>query len=464
TRELVELMGGTIGAASVLGQGSTFWFELPLAVDEPPPDAADAAPLAGRVVVIGGREASAALAARAARFGCEARCVATSEAAAELLRQGHGRAALLVAERSPPVDLAALGELLATISPVEPVDIVAVGLEAPGTAALALVQLPADAPDAALRAGLRAALRRPAAVPAPDPAPPAHDLERPRRSLRVLVAEDNRTNQKVIGKMLDRAGHGATIVGSGQEAVDALDEAAFDIVLMDLNMPELGGIEAVKLLRFAHDPEALPPIVALSADATPQTREACRSVGFSAYLTKPVDTELLLRTLEELTGTAGRTAEPREASLAAIVGFSGRWLADAPGSVARESGRPALDRAKLASLAELDRGDGFMDGLIADFVADLGALVGQLERASTEGNVRIFRDQAHALRSSAAHVGATGLFELCLSWRELDDHALMMRAAAELAGLRAEVARVTRELAAFQEDWRRRAAKGASLA
>jgi two-component system, sensor histidine kinase RpfC len=156
--------------------------------------------------------------------------------------------------------------------------------------------------------------------------------------------------------------------------------------------------------------------------------------------------------------------EPREASLAAIVGSSGRWLADAPGSVARESGRPALDRAKLASLAELDRGDGFMDGLIADFVADLGALVGQLERASTEGNVRIFRDQVHALTSSAAHVGATGLFELCLSWRELDDHALMTRAAAELTGLRAEVARVTRELAVFQEDWRRRAAKGASLA
>ena len=105
-----------------------------------------------------------------------------------------------------------------------------------------------------------------------------------------------------------------------------------------------------------------------------------------------------------------------------------------------------------------------MDGLIADFVADLGALIGQLEQASAEGNARIFRDQAHALRSSAAHVGATGLFELCLSWRELDDHALMMRAGAELAGLRAEVARVTGELAAFQEDRRHRAAKGASIA
>ena len=121
----------------------------------------------------------------------------------------------------------------------------------------------------------------------------------------MLVAEDNRTNQKVIGKILEHAGHRATIVATGQEAVEALEEPGYDLVLMDLNMPELGGIEAVKLLRFTHDLDELPPIVALSADATPQTREACRTVGFSAYLTKPVDTQLLLRTLAELTGGTG---------------------------------------------------------------------------------------------------------------------------------------------------------------
>ena len=111
----------------------------------------------------------------------------------------------------------------------------------------------------------------------------------------MLVAEDNRTNQKVIGKILEHAGHRATIVATGQDAVEALEEPGYDLVLMDLNMPELGGIEAVKLLRFTHDVDELPPIVALSADATHQTRESCRTVGFSAYLTKPVDTELLLR-------------------------------------------------------------------------------------------------------------------------------------------------------------------------
>ena len=126
--------------------------------------------------------------------------------------------------------------------------------------------------------------------------PPQQWWRRPARCS-ILVAEDNRTNQKVIGKILEHAGHRATIVATGQEAVEALEEPGYDLVLMDLNMPELGGIEAVKLLRFTHDLDELPPIVALSADATPQTREACRTVGFSAYLTKPVDSQLLLRTL-----------------------------------------------------------------------------------------------------------------------------------------------------------------------
>ena len=178
--------------------------------------------------------------------------------------------------------------------------------------------------------------------------------------LHVLVAEDNRTNQKVIGKILEHAGHRATIVATGQEAVEALEEPGFDLVLMDLNMPELGGIEAVKLLRFTHDLDELPPIVALSADATPQTREACRTVGFSAYLTKPVDTQLLLRTPGELTGGTRRHPAVDRSRAHGRIARRGR----------AEAGR-AVDPARLASLAELDSGDGFLDGLIDDFLADL---------------------------------------------------------------------------------------------
>jgi len=212
---------------------------------------------------------------------------------------------------------------------------------------------------------------------------------------------------------------------------------------MDLNMPELDGIEAVKLLRFTHGIDELPPIVALSADATPQTREACRLVGFSAYLTKPVNTQELLRTMAELTdGNLEQGPEQPQAGGTAEV---------APG-------RAAIDLQRLTSLAELDSGDGFIDGLIDDFLADVDGIIAQLHDAAARGDARTFRDQAHALRSSAAHVGALGLFDLCLAWRELDDHALLMRVKVDLAQLRTESHRVRQSLTEFKQGWQLRTA------
>jgi two-component system, sensor histidine kinase RpfC len=443
TRELVQLMGGRVGMSSVLGQGSVFWIELPLVLEPAPPEPER---LSGRVVVLGGREPAAALAERVQRFGCEARCVATIESAAELLRHAEGRQAVVLTDRSPPVDVETLTSLLSLTLPVEPVDLIAVGLEPRADSAGTLADLPANVADDILLGCLRAALRAPPGQAGECGLAGPSVPDQSDRSLHVLVAEDNRTNQKVIGKILTHAGHRATIVATGQDALEALEEPGFDLVLMDLNMPVLGGIEAVKLLRFTHDVDALPPIVALSADATPQTREACRTVGFSAYLTKPVDTQLLLRTLTELTGghaptpPASRPMAPPERVEASPM----------------ERLRPAVDLARIASLAELDNGDGFIDGLIDDFLADLEAILGQLEQASVVADARQFRDQAHALRSSAAHVGALGLFDLCLGWRELDDHALMMRVGVELGRLRAEADRARGALLGFKEEWRSR--------
>ena len=441
TRELVQLMGGTVGMSSVLGQGSTFWLELPFGLE---PETAQLERLGGRVVVVGGRDAAMLVAQRVHDFGCEARCVATAESAAELLRHAEERQAVLVTDRSPPVDLAALAGLLAATLPVEPVDILAVGGERRDSEPSTLADLPANAADATLHGCLRAALRRQPALSASDrPLVPTIEDQRP-RSLHVLVAEDNRTNQKVIGRILEHAGHRATIVATGQEAVEALEEPGYDLVLMDLNMPELDGIEAVKLLRFTHDVDELPPIVALSADVTPQTREICRTVGFAAHLSKPVDTRLLLRTLAEL--TAGS-----EGDVATLVGAAN---VPEPAPFPKEAdSAPAVDSRRLASLAELDQGDGFLAGLIEDFIADLNAMQADLERAAVERDVRAFRDHAHALRSSAAHVGATGLFDLCLSWRELDDQALLMRAPVELRRLHGEAARVGAAMNAFRNEW-----------
>lgn len=439
TRELVGLMGGTIGMSSTLGTGSTFWFELPLELD---PSPAPAERLSGRVVVIGGRDTAAAMAERLLRLGCQVRCVATAESAAELLRHEQDRPTVVLTDRTPPVDIVALVESLAGISPLMPIDVLGVGLEPPTEGGPTLADLPAEVADSALFASLRAAMRQPPATVGQMVMAPAEADDPPGRSLTVLVAEDNRTNQKVIGRILERAGHRATIVATGQEAVEALEEPGFDLVLMDLNMPELGGIEAVKLLRFTHDVDELPPIIALSADATAQTRAACREVGFSAYLSKPVDTRQLLRTMEELAGAPRAAPVPCAASEPMI------------DSMMIKEGRSVLDHSRLASLAELDRGDGFLDSLIDDFVADLDVMLADVARAAAGSNARALRDHAHALRSSAAHIGALALFDVCLEWRDLDDHALIMRAPVEVARLDSEGRRVKAALAAFKENWR----------
>ncbi|MGE3294739.1 MAG: ATP-binding protein, partial [Geminicoccaceae bacterium] len=446
TRELVQLMGGAVGMTSTPGQGSTFWMELPFEL--PPAEAGEEEQrLDGRVIILGGREQAGRLAAMVERFGCDVRCVATVESALELLRHGATRAAVLVLRRDPPVDLSTLARMLGQVQSVEPIDLIGIGVPPTDVDPVTLADLASEPSASRLRTSLRAALRsRPAGLE-DVPATPDRETAVPDRSLSVLAAEDNRVNQKVILKLLEQAGHQVTLVATGQEAVEAMEQEAFDIVLMDLNMPELGGIEAVKLLRFMHDPAELPPIVAVSADATADTREACRQVGFSAYLTKPIDARLLLQTVATLTGLGERPADAspptREMDPAG----------ETSKSSALPSGGSSVDERRLASLAELDRNDGFLTGLIDDFIADLDLILDQLDSAAREGDARAFRDRAHALRSSAAHVGAMALFDLCLSWRELDDHALLMRADAELDRLRQEVQRATIAMQAFKQRW-----------
>jgi two-component system sensor histidine kinase RpfC len=109
------------------------------------------------------------------------------------------------------------------------------------------------------------------------------------RSLSILVAEDKRTNQIVIAKILDRAGHRVTLVDNGEAALDMLEMQEFDLVLMDVNMPVMNGIEATKLYRFAALGRPHVPVVALTADATEEVARRCEEAGMDACITKPIE-------------------------------------------------------------------------------------------------------------------------------------------------------------------------------
>jgi CheY-like chemotaxis protein len=117
-----------------------------------------------------------------------------------------------------------------------------------------------------------------------------HTLREARRTLNVLLVEDHPTNQKLALSLLDRWGHNATLAGNGQEALDILASRSFDVILMDMQMPVLGGVEATLQIRAREAELQLPhtPIIAMTAAAMEDDRDACLAAGMDDYLTKPI--------------------------------------------------------------------------------------------------------------------------------------------------------------------------------
>jgi CheY-like chemotaxis protein len=156
--------------------------------------------------------------------------------------------------------------------------------------------------------------------------------------LRVLVAEDNPVNQRVMGSMLERLGARATIVSDGRAAVDALDEAEFDLVLMDGQMPGMDGETAARVIRARSDAAGRIPIIAVTAHAMAGDRERFLSVGMDDHLPKPV-------TLAALAALLGRYGEKRAQAVAEIE-------TPLPGNADRAAEAFAQHRAELEAACE----------------------------------------------------------------------------------------------------------------
>jgi hypothetical protein len=120
------------------------------------------------------------------------------------------------------------------------------------------------------------------------------DPDGPRQALRILVAEDNPSNQRIIDLFLRPLGADVTIVGDGQQALDALSTSRFDLVLMDMQMPVMDGLEATRGLRASGGPNAEIPVLALTANVMDVHREACRQAGMTGHISKPIDARQLL--------------------------------------------------------------------------------------------------------------------------------------------------------------------------
>ncbi len=145
-----------------------------------------------------------------------------------------------------------------------------------------------------------------AAIPAGRPA----EDQPPVASSRVLLAEDNLVNQRLVERLLEKQGHSVVVVGSGREALQALQHQIFDLILMDVQMPDMDGFEATRAIRAAEGlTKAHVPIIALTAHAMKGDQEKCLAAGMDAYLSKPVHAADLLGVLQSY-AKKGRVALP----------------------------------------------------------------------------------------------------------------------------------------------------------
>jgi signal transduction histidine kinase/DNA-binding response OmpR family regulator len=223
----------------------------------------------------------------------------------------------------------------------------------------------------------RATTPIPTSVPLPDDTPVGL------RALRVLVAEDNRVNQLVIGRLLDRQGHRVIFCANGLEAVAAVETQPFDLVLMDVQMPEMDGLAATAAIRrreAQHAGSRRLPIVALTAFAMNGDRDRCLAAGMDDYLSKPIKRDELAAVLERRCGEGRERPEPQSAAPALDLAVAIDYVGD--------------DRELLATLMTL---------LIEDSPGHLAALREGVRRA----DAATLASAAHTLKGSLRVLGAT---------------------------------------------------------
>lgn len=227
------------------------------------------------------------------------------------------------------------------------------------------------------------------------------------RSFKVLVAEDNPVNRKLAESILQRAGHKAVLVTNGQEAVDAVKREQFDVVLMDVQMPVMGGFEATRLIR-EHETTSgrRTPIIAVTAHAMKGDREACFAAGMDGFAPKPIQSVKLLEMLDRLASGSTRAATPATAmpAVSATTPANSTYVVTGPTEPADISDSATLDEVGLMQLVS---GNGALASELAGlFLADLEPRVKEITAAVNGRDAPRLRMGAHALAGSAGTIKA----------------------------------------------------------
>ena len=273
-----------------------------------------------------------------------------------------------------------------------------------------------------------------------------------RHPLRILLAEDNVVNQKLALRLLAQMGYRADLAANGLEAIDAVERQTYDVVLMDVQMPEMDGFEASREINRRWPGERRPRLVAMTANAMEGDRELCTAAGMDDYVAKPIRVEELVAALERCRGapmpaSAARRRRRRTSASGPLARCPARRGRPRPGPRARHG----IDRAVVERLTAT-MGGPFVAELIDTFVEDARELIATLRRALAETDVDAFRRAAHSLKSNGETLGATGLAALARELEAMARAGSLHGAADRIEPLVAGYERAARALGELRRD------------
>jgi two-component system sensor histidine kinase RpfC len=465
-KQIVGLMGGEIGLHSEPGKGSTFWFTLDL--EKQPTLVSQThgiSTLSGNriLVVSSDGDSSYHLQNHLSSWGISAVIV---EKAAQVFsplisaaNDGVPFQVAIIVEKDLDMDPNDLSKALQSVRMIQNVQLILVSKEEkePDLSVITKHGYAAAVSSSLDKTLLFNALHFVRPVKGEDESVPSlanryrQKKEDERRGLHILVAEDNLTNQKVIAKILERAGHRPHLVDNGEQALDVMEKEKFDIVLLDLHMPVMGGLETARICRFTRNGPSRPPLVALTADATQESKKACEEAGFDAYLTKPVEVKKLLELLDSLVPT-GRTRH------------GATTTANAPTAgipaLGRDRGGGVINSITFGELAALGGEGDFLEKLVQIFLETGEQKVADIEKAQLAGKYVLVSELSHALKGSAGQIGATTLMELCHRMSHIGPAGLMEEGKHFVQVLKEEFAQVRAALQESVEQAERRRISG----